>query len=65
MALVARTTFYDVTRVPHEKSDQAVFFDPLSQLDVLLGRESDPVNGLEDVRWNVRAFLDRQVAGGY
>jgi hypothetical protein len=46
-------------------TDQAMFFDPLSRLDVVLGGGTDPLNGLENVRANVQAFFDRHVAGAH
>jgi hypothetical protein len=44
-------------------TDQAVFFDPFTWLDVVFGGGSDPLNGLENVSANAQAFFDRHVAG--
>jgi len=42
-------------------TDEAVFFDPFSSIAMLLGGQTDALNGLENVGENVRAFFDHRV----
>jgi len=42
-------------------TDEAAFFDPFASIAMLLGGQTDALNGLDNVGVNVKAFFDRQL----